>query len=57
VIALLVVFGMVVWGAATLVIDTWQRGRHCRPSLSDRLAPQQPSSIADEARRWLDQQA
>ena len=56
VVGLLVVFGMVVWGAATLVIDISHRLCHRQPDLADQLAAYQPPSIADEARQWLDSQ-
>jgi hypothetical protein len=51
----LVAVGLLVWVGTTLLIDAAIR-RHRRPSLTERLAPYQHDSLADEARRWLDQQ-
>jgi hypothetical protein len=45
---------MLVWVGATLLIDACVRRRR-RPSLAERLAPFVQPSVADEARRWLDQ--
>jgi hypothetical protein len=51
-----VVASLLTWAGATLTIDGWLRSRS-RPSLTERLAPFQPESVADEAQRWLDRQA
>ena len=46
--------GLLVWGGVTLLIDA--RARRLRPDLTERLLPYQPTSIADEAERWLHRQ-
>jgi hypothetical protein len=46
---------VVVCSVSTLVIDRWIR-RPRRPDLLERLQPYQPTSVADEARRWLEDQ-
>jgi hypothetical protein len=51
----LVAVGLLVWVGATLLIDA--AIRHRRPSLTERLTPYQHDSLADEAHRWLQQQA
>jgi hypothetical protein len=43
---------VVVCSVSTLVIDRWTRCRQ-RPNLLERLHPYQPTSVADEAQRWL----
>jgi hypothetical protein len=50
------VVGLPTWAGTTLPIDEWVRWRR-RPSLTERLAPFQPASLADEAQRWLERQA
>jgi peptidoglycan/LPS O-acetylase OafA/YrhL len=37
---------------STLLIDRWLRRRH-RMTLLERSRPYQPTSVADEAQRWL----
>jgi hypothetical protein len=57
VVGLVIVFGMVVWGGVTLLLDAWHRvRRYSRPELADRLGPFQPSPLADEAEEWLQRQ-
>jgi hypothetical protein len=47
---------LVVWAAFALSMDRWISGRP-RPSLLERLQPYQPTSVAEEAQRWLDQRS
>jgi hypothetical protein len=48
----LAVFFVLVWAGATLLIDAYIR-RDRRRSLTDRLLPYQPPSLADEISEWL----
>jgi hypothetical protein len=54
-VAALIVVGLLTWAGSTLLLDAWwRRGR--RSDLAERLRPFQPSTLADQARDWLDQQ-
>jgi hypothetical protein len=52
VIALLCVFGLLVWAGAATIIDGWMRFRRGR-DLAGHLLPFQRQSIGDEAQEWL----
>jgi len=49
-----VVFDVLVWAGAAVLIDAFQR--RSGPDLGDRLRPFAGIEVADEARRWLDRQ-
>jgi len=49
---IVLVIGLLVWAGAALLIDAWHK-RARRPDLTERLAPFQPRSVADEAQEWL----
>jgi hypothetical protein len=51
-VALLIVAGLLLWAGATLLIEACQQ-RSRRPSLTERLRPFQPYTLADEAEVWL----
>jgi peptidoglycan/LPS O-acetylase OafA/YrhL len=51
-----IVLSVVVAGVFTRVIEAWHSRRRPRKSLLEHLQPYQPTSVADEAQRWLDQQ-
>jgi hypothetical protein len=55
VVAVLIVAGLLGWGSATFLLDAWWR-RPKRLDLAERLRPFAPTSVADEAQRWLDGQ-
>ncbi len=44
--------GFLVWAGSALLIDAWLR-RSRRPTLAERLGPYQPTSVAEEAERWI----
>jgi hypothetical protein len=44
--------GLLVWVGSTLLGDAWLR-RSRRATLADRLAPYQPTPVAEDAERWL----
>jgi hypothetical protein len=44
---------LVTWGSAILLLDAWRR-RWQRPDLAERLRPDRPDSLPDEAQDWLD---
>jgi hypothetical protein len=54
-VAAVIAVGLLVWAGTTLILDGWLR-RPGRPDLAERLRPFPPSSLADEARDWLDKQ-
>jgi hypothetical protein len=54
VVLLLVVIPILVCAAVTLVVDGWERLRP-PPDLSG-FVPYGPTSIADEAQKWLESQ-
>ena len=54
VLVVVVVFGVLVWAGAAVLIDAFQRRNG--PDLGDRLRPFAGIEVADEARRWLDRQ-
>jgi hypothetical protein len=51
-----IALSVVVAGVASMVMDAWLNRRRPRQSLLERLEPRQPTSVADEAQRWLDEQ-
>jgi hypothetical protein len=53
VVFVLIVAGLFTWAGATLLLDTWWK-RWDRPDLAEQLGVDQPDSVADEARRWLE---
>jgi hypothetical protein len=52
---LLVAVGILELVALTVMIDAWLRSRR-QPDLPERLRPNQPVSLAEEAQDWLDNQ-
>jgi hypothetical protein len=46
---------VVVWGVSALAIDRWIT-RRSRRSLRERLEARRPTSVADQAQRWLQEQ-
>jgi hypothetical protein len=46
--------GLPIWALGTVLIEAFLR-RRPRRSLADRLGPYRATSVADEARQWLDQ--
>jgi hypothetical protein len=52
VVVLLIVAGVLVWGGSTLIIDAVVC-RNRRGTLTERLLPFRPVSVADEVEEWL----